>query len=62
MTSGEQSRITIVFVRRFTTPKAIDTPVLVSEQGQVDALGLDNVRDMVDNYKTDYRGRDGPST
>lgn len=31
------------------------SPVLVEvSQGEVDALGLDNVRDMVDNYKSDY--------
>lgn len=30
-------------------------PVLVEvSQGEVDALGLDNVRDMVDNYKVEY--------
>lgn len=30
-------------------------PVLVEvSQGEVDALGLDNVRDMVDNYKAEY--------
>jgi len=30
-------------------------PVLVEvSQGEVDALGLDNVRDMVDNYKTEF--------
>jgi len=30
-------------------------PVLVEvSQGEVDAIGLDNVRDMVDNYKADY--------
>ncbi len=30
-------------------------PVLVEvSQGEVDAMGLDNVRDMVDNYKADY--------
>jgi fructose-bisphosphate aldolase, class II len=30
-------------------------PVLVEvSQGEVDDLGLDNVRDMVDNFKTDY--------
>jgi fructose-bisphosphate aldolase class II len=32
-----------------------DSPVLVEvSKGEADALGLDNVRDMVDNYKTDY--------
>src|SRR4051795_12574293 len=30
-------------------------PVLVEvSKGEVDALGLDNVRDMVDNYKAEY--------
>src|SRR5581483_7384197 len=30
-------------------------PVLVEvSHGEVEALGLDNVRDMVDNYKADY--------
>jgi fructose-bisphosphate aldolase class II len=32
-----------------------NSPVLVEvSQGEVDALGLDNVRDMVDNYKAEY--------
>ncbi len=31
-------------------------PVLVEvSQGEVDAMGLDNIRDMVDNYKKDYK-------
>ncbi len=35
--------------------KAKNAPVLVEvSKGEADALGLDNVRDMVDNYKTDY--------
>src|SRR6195952_5467331 len=35
--------------------KAKDAPVLVEvSKGEADALGLDNVRDMVDNYKADY--------
>jgi fructose-bisphosphate aldolase class II len=35
--------------------KAMNAPVLVEvSKGEADALGLDNVRDMVDNYKTDY--------
>jgi fructose-bisphosphate aldolase class II len=35
--------------------KAKNAPVLVEvSKGEVDALGLDNVRDMVDNYKADY--------
>lgn len=33
----------------------LDAPVLIEvSQGEVDALGLDNVRDMVDNYKAEY--------
>ncbi|MBX4201405.1 class II fructose-bisphosphate aldolase [Candidatus Saccharibacteria bacterium] len=35
--------------------KAMNAPVLVEvSKGEADALGLDNVRDMVDNYKADY--------
>jgi fructose-bisphosphate aldolase class II len=35
--------------------KAKNAPVLVEvSQGEVDALGLENVRDMVDNYKEEY--------
>ncbi|MEO8862728.1 MAG: class II fructose-bisphosphate aldolase [Candidatus Saccharimonadales bacterium] len=35
--------------------KAKNAPVLVEvSQGEVEALGLDNVRDMVDNYKQQY--------
>jgi fructose-bisphosphate aldolase class II len=35
--------------------KAKNAPVLVElSQGEVDALGLDNIRDMVDNYKAEY--------
>lgn len=35
--------------------KAKNSPVLVEvSKGEVDALGLDNVRDMVDNYKSEY--------
>lgn len=35
--------------------KAKNAPVLVEvSKGEADALGLDNVRDMVDNYKADY--------
>lgn len=35
--------------------KAKNAPLLVEvSQGEVDALGLDNVRDMVDNYKAEY--------
>ena len=30
-------------------------PVLVEvSQGEIDALGIDNVRDMVDNYKSEF--------
>jgi fructose-bisphosphate aldolase class II len=35
--------------------KAKNSPLMVEvSQGEVDALGLDNVRDMVDNYKVEY--------
>ena len=35
--------------------KAKNAPVLVEvSKGEVDAIGLDNVRDMVDNYKLEY--------
>ena len=35
--------------------KAKNAPVLVEvSKGEADALGLDNVRDLVDNYKADY--------
>jgi fructose-bisphosphate aldolase, class II len=35
--------------------KAKNAPVLVEvSKGEADALGLDNVRDLVDNYKVDY--------
>jgi len=35
--------------------KSKQAPVLVEvSKGEVDALGLDNVRDMVDNYRADY--------
>ena len=35
--------------------RAKNAPVLVEvSKGEADALGLDNVRDLVDNYKTDY--------
>jgi fructose-bisphosphate aldolase class II len=35
--------------------KAKNAPVLVEvSKGEVDALGLDNVRDLVDNYRKDY--------
>jgi len=33
----------------------LDAPVLIEvSQGEVDALGLENVRDLVDNYKAEY--------
>src|SRR6188508_2226888 len=33
----------------------LNAPVLVEiSQGEVDALGIENVRDMVDNYKVEY--------
>jgi len=35
--------------------KAKNAPVLVEvSQGEVDALGLENIRDLVDNYKVEY--------
>lgn len=35
--------------------KAKNAPVMVEvSQGEVDALGLENIRDMVDNYKAEY--------
>ena len=35
--------------------KATNSPVMVElSQGEVDALGLDNIRDMVENYKQEY--------
>jgi len=35
--------------------KAKNAPLMVEvSQGEVDAMGLDNVRDMVDNYKQEY--------
>lgn len=35
--------------------RELNSPVLVEvSQGEVDALGLQNVRDMVDNYKAEY--------
>lgn len=35
--------------------KAKNSPVMVEvSQGEVDSLGLDNIRDMVDNYKAEY--------
>ena len=44
---------TLIAVAR--AAKAKNSPVLVEvSQGEVDALGLDNVRDLVDNYKADY--------
>ncbi len=44
---------TLVAVSRAATAKK--APVLVEvSKGEVDALGLDNVRDLVDNYKRQY--------
>ena len=44
---------TLIAVARAASKKK--APVLVEiSQGEVDALGLDNVRDMVDNYKAQY--------
>jgi fructose-bisphosphate aldolase class II len=44
---------TLIAVARAAKNKK--APVLVEvSQGEVDALGLDNVRDMVENYKVQY--------
>ena len=44
---------TLIAVARAAAKK--NAPVLVEiSQGEVDALGIDNVRDMVDNYKEQY--------
>lgn len=44
---------TLIAVAR--AAKKMKAPVLVEvSKGEVDALGLDNVRDMVDNYKEEY--------
>ncbi len=44
---------TLIAVAR--AAKKTKAPVLVEvSKGEVDALGLDNVRDMVDNYKAEY--------
>lgn len=44
---------TLIAVARAAAKK--NSPVLVEvSQGEVDALGVDNVRDMVDNYKSEY--------
>ncbi len=44
---------TIVAIAR--AAKAKNAPVLVElSQGEVDAIGLANARDLVDNYKTEY--------
>jgi fructose-bisphosphate aldolase class II len=44
---------TLIAVARAASKK--NAPVLVEiSQGEVDMLGLDNVRDMVDNYKKQY--------
>lgn len=44
---------TLIAVTRAAAAK--NAPVLVEvSQGEVEALGLDNIRDMVDNYKAEY--------
>jgi ketose-bisphosphate aldolase len=44
---------TLIAVAR--AAKATNSPVLVElSQGEVDALGLDNIRDLVENYKQEY--------
>ncbi len=44
---------TLIAVAR--AAQKMNTPVLVElSQGEVEALGLENVRDLVDNYKTEY--------
>src|SRR5581483_1931807 len=44
---------TLIAVTRAAVSKK--APVLVElSKGEADALGLDNVRDLVDNYKKDY--------
>lgn len=44
---------TLIAIARAAQEK--HSPVLIEvSQGEVDALGLDNVRDMVDNYKAEY--------
>lgn len=44
---------TLIAVARAASSR--NAPVLVEvSQGEVEALGLDNVRDMVDNYKAEY--------
>lgn len=45
---------TLIAVSRAAAKKQAPVMVEVS-QGEVDALGLDNVRDMVDNYKEQYK-------
>lgn len=45
---------TLIAVARAAAAK--NAPVLVEvSQGEVDAMGLDNIRDMVDNYKREYK-------
>lgn len=44
---------TLIAVAR--AAKAMNAPVLVEvSKGEVDAIGLENVRDLVDNYKAEY--------
>ncbi len=44
---------TLIAIARAAAAKKAPLMIEVS-QGEVDALGLDNVRDMVDNYKAEY--------
>ena len=45
---------TLIAVAR--AAQKLNAPVLVEvSQGEVDALGLDNIRDMVDNYRGEYK-------
>lgn len=45
---------TLIAVAR--AAQKLNAPVLVEvSQGEVDALGLDNIRDMVDNYRDEYK-------
>lgn len=44
---------TLIAIARAAAQKKAPLMIEVS-QGEVDALGLDNVRDMVDNYKAEY--------
>ncbi|MDQ3093919.1 MAG: class II fructose-bisphosphate aldolase [bacterium] len=47
------NRETLVAICR--AAKKLNSPVLIEvSQGEVDAIGLENVRDMVDNYRQEY--------